>query len=492
MSLLLPLLLLGAGFAVAAPAAVSKSPASAPKSSSASKSPASAPKSSGAAGVSAGAASARRTRLLANGLHVVIAPDTSAASVDVSLWFPAGSREERAGHTGLTQLVSGLMFAGSRRYPPGEHQRLIEREGGSTSVFSLADFASLSETVPPASLELALRLEADRMANLDLHAPGLEAVRGAIDRGRRDPAVHTAVALGVRKLYATAFPGHPYRWPAGGLEADLPHLTLDDARAWWRDRYGPDGTWLVLAGRLDPDSAEALVRRTLGAIPKRGLARPAVPAPAAQTAPRRASGQLEGYGRVLLVGWRTPPARSSDAPAMNLFDAWLTHRRPSRLEKTLLADTSRFLAVQAGFDQRRDAGLLFVAVLISPTADSLGAEQAVIAAVERAASTPLSRDDFDAALRQYQVETLFGWQTPAGIGSALGRSAMLTGSPGAEVQLENMKRLTPESLRLATARAMIAAHRTVVWMLPGEPPGGASGLAPAAPPTASGAKKGGR
>ncbi|MGH7741002.1 MAG: M16 family metallopeptidase [Candidatus Eiseniibacteriota bacterium] len=434
---------------------------------------------------------APRTRLFANGLHVVIAADSTAASVDVSLWFPAGSREERAGRTGLTQLISGLMFAGSRHYPPGEHQRLIEREGGTTSVFSLADFATLGETVPPASLELALRLEADRMAALDLTAQGLEAARGAIGRGHRDPSGRTGVALGMRKLYQTAFAGHPYRWPAGGVDADLSHITLEDARAWWRDRYGPDGTWLVLSGRLDPDSAEALARRTLGAIPKRGLARPAVPAPVAQTAARRSRGQLDGYGRVLLVGWRTPAARSADAPALNVIDALLTHRRPSRLETELLADTSRFLAVQAGFDQRRDAGLLFVAVLIAGEADSVECERAVTAAVEKVAAAPLPAEVFEAALRQVQVETLFGRQTPAGMGDALGRSAMLTGAATPAPSLENLKRLTPESLRQAAARSLTPAHRTVVWMLPGEPPG-APDARPETPAGPAGAKQGGR
>ena len=444
-----------------------------------------------AAAAPAGVPNAPRTLLLPNGLHVVIAPDSTAATVDVSLWLPAGSGAEKPGRTGLTQVVNGLMFAGSRHFPPGEHQRLIEREGGTTNVYSLADFSCLSETVPSASLGLALRLEADRMSALDITAAGLEAVRGTIDRGRRDPSSRTAVALGVRKLYETAFAGHPYRWPAGGLEGDLARITLDDARGWWRDRYGPDGAWLVMTGGFDPDSAQAMVRRTLGAIPKRGLARAVVPPPVAQTAARRARAQIEGYSRVLLVGWRTPSARSADAASINVLDALLTHRHPSYLEKTLLADTTRFRAVQAGFDQRRDAGLLFVAVLIAAGADSAEAEHAVISAVENVASRALPPEDFDSGLRQVQVETLFGWQTPEGMGSALGRAAVLTGSAAPAAQLEGARKLTREALHQAAARSLTASHRTVVWMLPGGPAAEASGSPPQAP-ASSGAKKGGR
>lgn len=428
-----------------------------------------------------------RARTLANGLRLVIAPDTAVATVDVSLWFPAGSRDERAGKTGLTQLVNGMLFAGSAHHAPGEHQRLIEREGGATGVFSLADFASVSETVPPGALELALRLEADRMAAASLDPQSLETVRAAIDRSRRDPAARTGVALGVRKLYETAFQGHAYRWPAGGADADLAKLTIEDARGWWRDRYGPDGTWLVISGRCDPDSAEAAVRRTLGAVARRGQPRAVTAPPAAQTAARRSRARQEGAGRLLLVGWRTPAARSADAAAMSLLDAYFTHRRPSRLERVLLADSSRFLAVQAGFDQRRDAGLLYVATLVGAEADSAECERAVIDAVERGAASS-SNDDLEAARRQLQVETLFGWQTPAGQGAAIGRAAMLTGSPSPTTALENAKRITDAALRQAAARQLVAAHRSVVWILPGESPGQAS----SPPGAASGARKGAR
>jgi zinc protease len=475
--------------AAAAPAGATKTATkTAPKpAATATHAPAKATPAASAATGAAAKTGGPRTSVLANGMHVVIAPDSSAATVDVSLWFPAGSRDERAGKTGVTQVVNGLLFAGSRNYPPGEHQRLIDREGGTSGVFALADFASVNETVPPASLELALRLEADRMGAANLDAPSLEAVRAAIERSRRDPSTRSGVALGVRKLYETAFQGHSYRWPAAGLDADLAKLTLEDARTWWRDRYGPDGTWLVISGRCDPDSAEALARRTLGAVPKRGVARAAVPPPAAQTAARRSRGTLEGAGRVLLVGWRTSGARSADAAAMNVLDALLTHRRPSRIEGALIADSSRFLAVQAGFDQRRDAGLLFVAVLTDVDSDSLQLERDVIRAVEQGAAAA-SDDDLDGALRQNQVESLFAWQTPAGAGSAMGRAAMLTGSPSAAAALESARRLTPEALRQSAARQLTAGHRTVVWMLPGSPPGAASG----APDAASGARKGGR
>jgi predicted Zn-dependent peptidase len=114
----------------------------------------------------------------------------------------------------------------------------------------------------------------------------------------------------------------------------------------------------------------------------------------------------------------------------------------------------------------------------------------VIGAVETATATALPSEDFESAVRQFQVETLLSLQTPAGMGGAIGRSAMLTGSPSVTAALENARRLTPETLRQAAVRNLTAAHRSVVWMLPGGPPGG--GASDGTSGGASGARKGGR
>ena len=45
------------------------------------------------------------------------------------------------------------------------------------------------------------------------------------------PAAHSGVALGMRKLYETAFSGHPYHWPAGGARGRPVHASRSRTRA---------------------------------------------------------------------------------------------------------------------------------------------------------------------------------------------------------------------------------------------------------------------
>src|SRR5437867_10655267 len=69
------------------------------------------------------------------GLRVLLAPDTLAASVDVAVWYRAGTRYEAAGMSGITHLMERWMFRGSPHHKAGEHLRLVRAEGGSASTF---------------------------------------------------------------------------------------------------------------------------------------------------------------------------------------------------------------------------------------------------------------------------------------------------------------------------------------------------------------------
>ena len=436
--------------------------------------------SSGAAETPAGYPAAVRTVRLANGLRVALAPDTMASTVDVSLWFPAGSRYERTGRSGLTHLFDGLLFAGTRAHPSGDQQRLIQREGGSLTAASSADYAVVENNVAPSSLRLALELEADRMAYLSITPQTFEAARAGMRNERARSAARGDLGRGVRRLYSVAFAGHPYHRPAEGTEEDLDHLTLLDAQNWWRDHYGPAGTWLVLAGRFDPDSAMSLVKRTLGTIPARGAARAEPPAPPPITV-RRALGRVTSPIPVLVVGWRTPSVSDASASAIEALDRWLTAHKPSRLEAELVTDSSACLALNAGLDLRRDAGLLYVAVAVRPEADSAAVEQLVIDTVERLGTRSPDQEEMRSLARQAAVETLFGWQTSQGVGEAVGNSAIVEGDVNAAAaRLVRGGRLTSAEFGEVAHRILNAQNRVVVWMRPGptpSPPG--RGAAPA-------------
>ena len=439
-----------------------------------------------------------RSFQLGNGLRVALAPDPAATTVDVSLWFPAGSRYERAGQSGLTHMFDGLLFAGTPKHPVGEHQRLIQRAGGVATAFSSPDFACAEDNVPPAALGLALELEADRMEHLALDARSFEAARIALGQEHRTSAERSPLGRSLRQLYGVAFAGHPYRWPIQGMESDLAHMTLPLVQAWWRGHYGPSGTLLTIAGQIDADSAEAAVRRAFGSLPARRAVARAEPAPPPrQIVERRVSGKVEAQVPLLLLGWRTAAQASADGIALEMLDRVLSQGSKSRIQGALVSDSSACLDVETGLDLRRDGGIYYVVAAVRPGMDSTEAEREILEGFDRVIRDPVSRADLDGAIRKTQLDALLGWQSSAGAGRSLGMSACIEGDFNADTRrLDATQALTPEALQDVVERTFTESHRSVLWLnpAPAAPPGkpAAKPGTRRAPPRTPATKKGGR
>src|ERR1051326_8954522 len=109
-----------------------------------------------------------RISTLPNGLQAVFLEDHSTPIVHLAVWYHVGSKDEKPGRTGFAHLFEHLMFKGSKNVGPDQHPSMITSLGGQSNAFTDADATVYWETVPAQYLPLALWLEADRMASLDV------------------------------------------------------------------------------------------------------------------------------------------------------------------------------------------------------------------------------------------------------------------------------------------------------------------------------------
>jgi zinc protease len=101
-----------------------------------------------------------RRQTLPNGLTLILAPDSRAGGVDVSVWYRAGTRWEKAGKTGLTHVVEQLMFRSAPREGQDDYIQRVRRAGGTVGAESTPDYSSFFQTIPPEALELVFEMEA--------------------------------------------------------------------------------------------------------------------------------------------------------------------------------------------------------------------------------------------------------------------------------------------------------------------------------------------
>src|SRR6266508_2801042 len=179
---------------------------------------------------------------LSNDLRIIIAEDHLAPVVAVNIWYGVGSKHEVPGKTGFAHLFEHVMFQGSAHVGKAEHIALVQGAGGTNNGTTWLDRTNYFETLPSHQLELAIWLEADRMATL-LDAVSMENLdnqREVVKNERRLRYDNQPYGLAWEKLQAAIFPpGHGYHHsPIGSME-DLDAASLDDVREFFHTYYAP-------------------------------------------------------------------------------------------------------------------------------------------------------------------------------------------------------------------------------------------------------------
>ena len=104
-------------------------------------------------------------KTLPNGLRVLLKELRTAPIISHWLWVQAGSRDEGPGLSGVSHWVEHMQFKGTKKFPGGQLDKDISRDGGFWNAMTYMDWTTYFETMPSDKIDLALELEADRFSN---------------------------------------------------------------------------------------------------------------------------------------------------------------------------------------------------------------------------------------------------------------------------------------------------------------------------------------
>jgi predicted Zn-dependent peptidase len=206
---------------------------------------------------------------LDNGLRIVLSRDPRAPLVAVNLWYDVGSRHEKAGKTGFAHLFEHMMFQGSANVEKGQHFSLVQAAGGTLNASTWLDRTNYFETLPGHELELALWLEAERMASLlpAMTQEKLDNQRDVVKNERRFSVDNQPYGDWDERMQALVYPvGHPYHHSTIGSMEDLSAASLEDVSEFFATYYAPNNAVLTVAGDFETDAALAMIRRHFGPI----------------------------------------------------------------------------------------------------------------------------------------------------------------------------------------------------------------------------------
>jgi zinc protease len=264
----------------------------------------------------------RRTTL-DNGLTVLVKEEHTAPLASVWSWYKVGSKDERAGLTGVSHWVEHMNFKGTTNIPRDQVKGIIEQFGGSWNGYTWIDQTTYLETATRDALDRMLFIEAERMANGLYHPDDCESERTVIiselHGGENDPDQFLD-----QEVVATAFKAHPYRHPTIGWLADLETMTRDDLYGFYKRYYVPNNASLVIVGDVDTDEALRRAEHHFGKIPRGALPPRQSTVEPEQTGERRVTIRKPGTTAYLKVAYHSPAIGDARFYALLVLDAALT------------------------------------------------------------------------------------------------------------------------------------------------------------------------
>ncbi|MEA5117001.1 MAG: pitrilysin family protein [Propionicimonas sp.] len=347
------------------------------------------------------------TTTLDNGLRVVVSPDPAVPIVAVNLWYDVGSRDEQPGQTGWAHLFEHLMFQGSANVASGEHLNTLQNVGGSVNATTSFDRTNYFETVPTGALDLALWLEADRLASLadNLSQANVDTQREVVKEEKRQRYDNVPYGHAVRHLVELVFPSeHPYGHVTIGRMADLDAATPETAQAFFGRHYQPENAVLSLVGDLTVREGFRRAEKAFGWIAG-GERRPrtnTAPLPGLRGRPRQEI-LADVPADAVYLAWRLPARDSRRFDATDLALAVLGDGQSSRLQRVLVRERELAASASAGalgLIAGTSLGLASARALPGVSPDDL--EGALTLEVERLASAGPTPSEVARAVVQFE------------------------------------------------------------------------------------------
>ena len=204
---------------------------------------------------------------LENGLEVVVIEDHRAPVVTQMVWYRAGSADEPPGASGVAHFLEHLLFKGTETVEPGEFSATVSRNGGSDNAFTSYDYTAYFQRIAADRLELMMRMESDRMVNLQLDEGDIATERDVIIEERNQRVENSPTALFREQKTAAQYLNHHYGVPVIGWQHEMLDLGLADALGYYRTYYAPNNAILVVAGDVTPEDVRKLAETYYGPLP---------------------------------------------------------------------------------------------------------------------------------------------------------------------------------------------------------------------------------
>nr|WP_205729296.1 pitrilysin family protein [Ferrimonas aestuarii] len=400
---------------------------------------------------------------LENGMKILVLEDHAIPNANMYLFWKVGSRNEVPGITGLSHFFEHMMFNGSKNYGPKMFDRTMEAAGGANNAYTTENLTVYTDWFPAEAIETIFKLEADRIAHLNIDPKVVESERNVVASERTTGLENSNWRALQGPLKSVAFEAHPYNWPVIGYESDIYAWTLEDLKQYHKTYYAPNNAVVVIAGAVDFEQVKAMSEHYFGSIPAQEPPAEVRTKEPEQTGERRVYVRKESVTSPnLLLAYHVPQTNHEDSYALDVLMSLLIDGNSSRLNQALVDEQQIALAVDGYVPQSFDPNLFYIYAVAKPGVAADKLETALIAEINKVAKEGVSAKELEKVKNSKLMGFYDTMETINGRANTLGSYEVFYGDYREMYSApEAYAKVTPEDVQRVAKTYLKKSNRTV-------------------------------
>ncbi|BAZ30159.1 peptidase M16 domain-containing protein [Cylindrospermum sp. NIES-4074] len=407
---------------------------------------------------------------LENGLRVLLLPDSSVPTINLSGQINAGSAFDGNQKAGLANLTATNLMNGTKTKNALTLAKTLEDRGAELDFSASREGVNISAQGLSANLPILVQTLADVVQNATFPADQLE-----LSRQRALTSVKVQLddpsGLGRRVFQQAIYPeNHPFHsFPT--IES-LKSITRDDLLRFYQEHYRPDGTTITIVGDFEPTKVKALLNQAFGKWQDQGkpplLNLPNVPIP--QTSTRLTSvipGKAEAVTYLGYNGISRKDPRYYAAVVLNQILGGDT--LSSRLGTEIRDRLGLTYGIYSGFAAGINPGPFLIQMQTAP-GDTQNAIASTIALLKQLREQGVTEAELNTAKRSITNSYPVDLANPSEVASIILNNAVLGLSP-AEIREfpKRIQAVTMTQIQQAIESLIKPENLVIVTAGPGEP-----------------------
>ena len=406
---------------------------------------------------------------LDNGQTVIIKEVHDNPIVTIDTWIKTGSVNETDKNNGVAHFLEHLFFKGTKKYPTGQFDRILESKGAVTNAATSKDFTHYYITIPSRDFKTAIELHADMLLHPLIPRKELEKERKVVLEEISKTKDSTENRL-YEQMNEKFYSNHPYKRNVIGTRQVIETIPREAILEFYNQWYRPSNMITVIVGDVNTEDALNMVKKEFAMEEKEKVKLPEY------KMDKNLEKQQEiitndnvktGY---LLIGFRgVKAADKKEQYALDMLATILGDGRSSKLYHVIKDQKQLAYSISSGHSSMKDDSIFYVQANFKPeNLDKL--KSSIFCEIEKMRQGSFDEQDIKTAKSIIERDTYYARESTSNVASELGYITLLYNNPDFyDEYIPNIQKVTKNEIVNAAKKYLNPQHAVISVIMPETP-----------------------